>query len=325
MGKVKEFFRNADKAMFGPVSPAAFGVFRFFTGLWASLVLLQMLANFTSFFTEQGLYPVEFATRWNGDVGRWNPLILTTDSRVAMAFFVVSILAAVLTCVGLFTRIASIVLFLGVVAIDHRNPDILNSGDTLLRMFCFYVAIGPGAAAYSLDLWLARKRGKADKYPATVSAWPQRLVQIQLAVVYFTTVWWKMLGEKWRNGTATWYPARLHEFDRFPYPEFVKDMPMVLITTYATLFVELALATLVFAKPFRKWVLLAGVGMHLWIDYSMNIPFFSWVIISGYVCFYEGDEVEAWFKKLGDSKLFGGLVDAVIAPSSPEGAYEEAV
>jgi hypothetical protein len=86
---------------------------------------------------------------------------------------------------------------------------------------------------------------------------------------------------------------------------------MVMATTYGTLFVELALATLVFHKPFRKWVLLAGLGLHGYIEYSMNIPLFAFVICAGYITFYSGEETKDWFLRLG------GRFRPVAIPSLP--------
>lgn len=296
--RLKGFWTGIDQALFGAVSPTAFGVFRMLIGFWAFCGLLQLVPNLEALFTERGFVPVAFAERFSEGIVRWNPLVWFPGEGFFYAFFGLTVLAAAMTCLGLFSRIASIALFLGLVALHHRNPDILNSGDSLIRQFTFFLAIGPSGAGLSLDQWRAGRRTFAE-WP-NISAWPQRLVVFQLAVVYFTTVWWKMMGTKWRDGSATWYPARLNEFDRFPYPQFIDDMPIVMVTTYGTLLVELALATLVFAKPLRKWVILAGLGMHGWIEYSMNIPFFSAIIVTGYVCFYEGDEVERWFGRLSE-------------------------
>ena len=40
--------------------------------------------------------------------------------------------------------------------------------------------------------------------------------------------------------------------------------------------------------------------MHGWIEYSMNIPLFSFLMCSMYVCFYDGEEVTAWAKRVGN-------------------------
>ena len=298
VGKLKIAWASVDKAIFGQGSPTTFGLFRMIAGLLAFLTMLQILPNFPAFFTEQGYIPSEFSRTWAGDFVRFAPLNNVTNPQITFAVYMVTMVCALLTCVGLFTRVSSILLFLGTVALHHRAAEMLNSGDTLLRQYLFFLAIGPSGAAVSIDRWIQVKKAGGKLALPTISVWPQRLVQVQLAIVYFTTVWWKMMGLKWRDGTATWYPSHLNEFDRFPYPKFIDEVPMIYVTTYGTLLVELALATLVFAKPFRKWVLLAGAGMHLWIEYSMNIPFFSAIIISGYLCFYEGEEVEGWLRKL---------------------------
>jgi hypothetical protein len=158
-----------------------------------------------------------------------------------------------------------------------------------------FVAIAPSGAACSLDRLLARRRGDAPADPAEVSLWPQRMMQIQLAIVYFTTVWHKSFGEWWLNGTATWYPPQLDEFDRFPVPSFFDQQPFIMGSTYFTLLVELAMATLVFAKPLRKWVLLSGVLLHAGIEYRMNIPLFGFIMAACYLTHYEGHEIAAWW------------------------------
>jgi hypothetical protein len=124
-------------------------------------------------------------------------------------------------------------------------------------------------------------------------------MEFNVALVYFTSIWYKWDGEKWRTLVATYYPERLAEFYRFPVPEFLKSMWMAHITTAGTIATEFSLGTLVFFAPTRKYVLLAGVMMHAWIEYSMNIPLFSFLMISSYVVFFEGEEIIAWARRLG--------------------------
>jgi len=76
-------------------------------------------------------------------------------------------------------------------------------------------------------------------------------------------------------------------------------MLAIKISTYGTLMTELALGTLVFYRPLRKWVLLAGIGMHAFIEYAFNIPLFGFTICSFYVAFYEGAEVSEWARRIG--------------------------
>jgi hypothetical protein len=206
-----------------------------------------------------------------------------------VALFVVAVLAAL----GWKTRWTVALLFLGLLGAHNRNPLILHGADTAMRVLLFYLTLSPCGSMYSLDA-----RGK-DR-PGPVSLWPQRLAAWNLALVYLTTVWLKLgsqFGNTWRAGTATWYTARLEEFQRFPVPAFMSEFPMVRFTTYATLAVEVALGTLAFYRPARRTVLIAGLLMHAYIEYSMNIPFFSWIMASWYIVYYSGEEVEAFLAR----------------------------
>jgi hypothetical protein len=184
---------------------------------------------------------------------------------VTAVFYALTVLAALLSCLGLWTRVATVALLIGVTSLHHRAPDILHSGDTLMRVMLLYIALAPSGAAFSLDRLIGLRKGTAPPLPPEVSMWPQRMMQVQVAIVYLTTVWHKS--------------------------------PMIAITTYGTLLVELALGTLVFAKPLRKWVLLAGVLLHAGIEWRMNIPLFAFTAVATYITFYEGEETAAWLKR----------------------------
>lgn len=282
---------EANEAIFGYGSPLPMGVFRIFVGFLSAVSLSFNFRIFRDLFTEQGLYPVWMSERYTEGIPRFDLLAGITDSRVTMVFLVLAVLAALFTMVGLFTRVASVVLFLLMVTIHHRSGDTLMAADWLLRMWVFAVAVGPSGAILSLD---RRFFGKGEPVEE-VSLWPQRLVQFQLAVVYFMTVWLKWSGDLWREGLATYYAGFLREFERFPIPGFMYSTPVVKIATYGTLIVELAMATLVFSKPLRKWVMIPALIMHAYIEYSMNIPLFQWIIVSAFICHFSGEEIMCWW------------------------------
>ncbi|HRJ32277.1 MAG TPA: HTTM domain-containing protein [Fimbriimonadaceae bacterium] len=297
------FLRKANEAIFGYGSPTTLGVFRIIVGSLAFINFLMIAVDFEAWFTERGFVPTrlgeQFASR-NADLPKLNLMFGIPDTGFAMAFYALVVVAAFCTAIGLWTRVATILLCVGTISLHMRNQAILHGGDTLLRACTLYLAIAPSGAACSVDRLIALWKGKAPQIPPLVSLWPQRLIQYQVAIVYFTTVWHKWIGNTWRDGTATWYVPQLQEFERFPVPAWVDSLPMVKFTTYATLIVELALATLVFYKPYRKWVLLSGLILHGVIEYRFNIPLFAFMMCSLYIAFYDGEEVTAWFKRLGE-------------------------
>lgn len=293
-------WRVLDRWFFGYGSPVAMGVFRILLGTLTTISLLMVSLFFREWFVESGYVPAEMARQFAGDAFRINPMRDVTSTPGMVAFYALIVVASVCTTLGLWTRVSSIVLAVGVVSLHHRNLLILHGGDTLMRVCLIYVAVAPSGAACSIDRLVALWKGKAPLIHAAVPMLGQRLVQVNVALMYLTTVWHKRGGTYWFDGTATWYPGHLPEFNRFWVPQFLEqNMLFVKATTYGTLFAELALATLVFYKPFRKWVLIAGLAMHAFIEYRYNIPLFAFVSVSTYVCFYEGAEVAAWFKRLG--------------------------
>ncbi len=296
------------------------GVIRILVGFWALTNFLMIAIDFDAWFTEHGYVPNAMALRkmpdFTGHLGgpwEWFKLPFDVPRISLLSYFgmgenqtwttivyVATILAAFTTMLGLWTRVSTIILALGTVSLHVRNGFIIHGGDTVMRVMILYLVLAPCGLACSMDRMIGLWKGKISPIMPQVSLWSQRLIAYNVALVYFTTFWHKMRGDLWRDGTATWYPARLNEFDRFWVPPFMENVPMIYLTTYGTLAVELALGTLVFYKPLRKWVLLAGVGMHGFIEYSMNIPLFAFVICSCYVAFYSGEEMSAWFQAVGE-------------------------
>lgn len=303
------FLKATDHYWFGHGSPVTLGLYRILLGTLAFVNFVMIGAYWESWFSERGFVPAwlgqVYFFPWiqtgigNVDLPRINVLNGVTDPRITIPFYVIATLSAMTTALGLWTRASTVILALGVVTLQNRNGAILHGGDTVLRVMVLYLALSPCGKACSLDRLIGIWKGRIAPTPVSVSLWTQRLVTFNVALVYFTTVWLKYFGGHWRNGIATWFPARLAEFYRFPVPSFVNDVPFVYFSTYGTLFVEFAMATLVFFRPLRKYAIAGGIGMHLYIEYSMNIPLFSFLMISAYICFYEGDEIVGWSKRVG--------------------------
>jgi hypothetical protein len=296
--------------------------------------LLMILRDWGDWFSEHGYVPAWLGALYLKPglalysdphaplIPRLDILSGVTNSYVALAIYLATVVCAFLTCIGLWTRVSSILLAIGLVSLHHRNSLILHGGDTVMRVMVLYLAITPSGAACSVDRMIRLWKGKDSGAPVSISLWGQRLIMYNMALIYFTTTWLKWFGNLWKEGTATYFPAKLPEFFRFPYPSFLGEPPVTVVTTYGTLIVEFALATLVFYRPLRKWVLLAGIMLHGWIEYSMNIPLFSYLMVSMYVTFYEGEEVSAWFQRVG--RRIGRFTALVHLPRgtalSPRGA-----
>lgn len=226
--------------------------------------------------------------------------ILSPTESTAWVILMTYIVSSLTFMAGFKTRLSSIVCFILLVSIQNRNYTILNSGDTIMRCMMFMMIFAPCHVKYSIDAWLKEKSG--TPYSVDISLLTVRLLQLQFTLVYLATTLFKLRGYDWVDGTAIYYTSRLVNFQRvvipviFDYPSLVKSI------TWGALFIEFAMGTLIWVKEWRKWVLVAGLLLHLGIEVSMSIGFFEWVMISAYVLFLEPQEIN--FFKTKAKNLF---------------------
>lgn len=288
---------------FEPVPTSTLAVYRIVLGVivfaWTATLVPDLMALFGSDGVVARQPDIEYA------VGVFTH---TSSDAVVVAVTVVLLGAAGCVVVGWHTRVASALMFVGVLSLQQRNPLIHNSGDVLILLCTFYLALAPAGAALSLD----RRRTAPDaphEFPAR-APWALRLVQIQICIVYATGVWAKVRGVTWNNGTASSYALRIEDLERFPVPAFAWDnLVFVNLVTYATLALEVLLPILVWNRRARPWVLGAGVALHLSIHYSLLVGFFSLTMLACYVAFVPPETMSALVRRWRDR-------NAATAPSA---------
>jgi len=297
---LKNIIAGWNRFFFEPQSPLPVAVYRILLGLVILMNHALLWPDVNDWFSDRGALPFATARKVVGGGGfnlfNWLP---HSDASVWMVFLI-SCLAALTMTLGLLTRASTVVLFLTLLTLQHRNPVILNSGDTFMRIATFFMMFSQAGAALSLDRLIRIARGKESGPPEPRAPWAMRLIQIQLTFVYFYAFIWKSMGTMWLSGTAVYYTSRLAEFWRFPVPYVFEHIWTIKIWSWATLLVELALGTLIWIKELRYWVLLAGVLLHLGIDYSMNIPLFGFIMMGAYVTFVEPEDLQrafAWIRR----------------------------
>ena len=153
-----------------------------------------------------------------------------------------------------------------------------------MRNLTFYFLFAPAGEALSVDRW-RRARDRFWEFPLR-APWALRLMQIQLSVVYFATLWGKLQGDLWRDGSAVSYALRVGDIHRFPTPGFVTDSVVLTeLLTFGTLLLELSLAIFIWNRVLRPWVLALGVLLHLSIGFSIMVGFFTMLMLTTYLAF----------------------------------------
>jgi predicted DCC family thiol-disulfide oxidoreductase YuxK len=311
---VKDIARAWNRFFFEPESPVSIATYRIVFGVLVLATQLLLYPDVMHWFGVHAAISFQTAPAVGGGgftLFRWLP---QSDAAVWSIYWLTCLSAATLAC-GFLTRLSAVVVFVTLTTLQQRNPLILNSGDTFLRIVSFFLMFSQAGAALSVDRLIALARGREAGPPQPSAPWAKRLIQLQLAFLYLYAFVWKVAGPLWISGLAVYYTSRLTEFRRFPVPYLYDHIWTIRLWTWGTLVAELALGTLVWIKELRYWVLLAGVLLHLGIEYSMNIPMFGFTMIGAYVTFIEPADLQRVFAAIrrrvnGDASSIPVFYDA---------------
>lgn len=276
---------------FTPEAMWSLGLVRIAFGALVVAWTLSLLPSLYDYFGADGLSRP-------GDVGRyrWSLFEVWPSDKFLVMGWIVLMLAAIALAAGWHSRIAAALVFVLVLSFDRRNPAIFNSGDMLVRVEAFLVALAPTGAALSLD----QRRRTGEFFSAQLrQRWALRLLQCQLSLIYLATVRAKLSGTTWPDGTAVAYALQLWDMLLLPVPDFIRTNALLMnIATWGTVLVETAIPILVWNRRMRPWVLAAGVLLHTGIMVTMAVGFFTPAMFVLYLAFIPSATAERLVDRL---------------------------
>jgi hypothetical protein len=211
-----------------------------------------------------------------GGTRGWWTLDVVAEQPAAVLLL---ILAAIALTVGWHTRVASVLVVFLLIVLQRRDVYMLNSGDLLLRHLALYLTLMPAGETWSLD---ARRRGTSSPR----APWGLRMLQIQVSIIYFFSVVAKLHGDSWQDGTAVGRALQLADLQRIVVPEALStSTTLSALATYGTIVVEGALVFGLWLPRFRWVAMAAGVSIHLGIEATLLVGWFSLTIIACYLAF----------------------------------------
>jgi Vitamin K-dependent gamma-carboxylase len=276
---------------FAPISAKPLGVYRIIFGLMVLGHLALVWCDLDFWYTDAGLMQGDEAAYMAGPL-RPTPLVYFQDPisvRIALGLVAVT---AVLFTIGWRTRIVGGLLYFGMLSFYNRNL-LTNCGpDQVMMITTFYMMLAPCGTAFSLDARrAARNRGTLAE--PLIIPWVQRLMQLQLCLIYFITAFLKCGGRMWAGGTALHPILFNHEVGQLNM-EWLGGYPLVInFMAHAALVVEFGLAVLLWFRPTRRWIALLGVALHAGIWPIVNVPLFGEQMTALYILFLAPDELSA--------------------------------
>jgi predicted DCC family thiol-disulfide oxidoreductase YuxK len=236
---------------------------------------------------------------------RWTQSVLfylTAPWQLA-AFHALFLFCCAALMVGWRTAFVKWLVLIGHISYDYRNPTMAYGVDAVAACLLFILCLAPIGRAISLDrvreVWRAKRHDLAARPPAYASAWAfacTRLMQIQMAVLFFFSAADKLEGEGWRYGNAVWRVFTTNDYHNgFLLDLLASNFWLVNVATYATVLIEIAFPFLIWQRASRPFMLAAAIFLHLQFAFLMNLYYFSFVMIMGHMSFVRRD----WLHRLG--------------------------
>jgi hypothetical protein len=276
---------------FAPATASVISAYRILFGLLVlQICVVHLSGNFHDWYGGRAVVTPQAVMShfWHSEP-QFDLFLLFPDRKEYLdGFHICFTVAAAALTLGLFSRYSALIVWLCLLSMHHHDPFNNNGGDAFLRAVAPWLALSHCGDRYSLDALISRWRGNAEALPKPV--WAQRMIQMQLALVYWQTFCCKIVGPQWLDGTAIYYATRLEDMTRFPAPLITDNLLLLKGLNYFTLVIELAGWTLIWFKETRYWVLFGLLFLHLGIDYMINLPVFEWVFICTLLTFVSEED-----------------------------------
>jgi len=296
---------------FAPTDPTTLAAVRICTGmvlLYTYVTVTPQLFRFIGPNAWIDAAAMEEIRRPDGPIGAWWgwSIYFLVSSPWAVGLIHTAFLGCLVAfTIGLFTRIASILVWVGHLSFIHGAFMAWSGMDAVLAMLTFYLMFSPAGAALSVD---RRRRRETIPPPTSWSAnLGIRLIQIHMAVIYLSAGLAKLQGARWWDGTAVWSVMMMQEFAPFDLSWIGRlgDVPCLVISNAGvllTLGFEISFVFLIWNPTIRPVLLLLALVMHAGIGLFMGMSAFGAAMLTGCLAFVHPATV-TWFVERSTSRL----------------------
>lgn len=257
-----------------------YAVLRILFGGLSALYFLELLPYINSQFSHSGwLGDIQQIAQQNG--GSWSVFFIPVDGHantIAYAIISTGIVSAFLMMIGWQSRASSFMTWLIWVSLWNRNPLILDGDDAILKIMCFYLMLAPCGNAWSVDAALSKTQQK-------VAVWPLRLIQFQIALLYFVSGWVKFQSIEWENGTLLHYVLINPEYSRWNGWLLMDSALIKHLLALLVWFIrdwEVLFPLLLLTRYTRRVSIVIGILFHIGLLLTLHLRWFPVVMLALY-------------------------------------------
>lgn len=170
-------------------------------------------------------------------------------------------------------------------------------------------------AVWSVDAWLARRGATPPAAPPRFPAWPRRLMQLLIGLIYLGAAITKIHTPTFFSGDQLRFWLMTDVNNSNPMGEQLTLYPVVVVTmAYISVVWEILFVFLAWRGHGRWIMLLLGVGFHMGTRQTLGLFIFPLVSMVTYLAFINAEDVARWRDRLA---RFRRRSDSEIAPLAP--------
>ena len=281
MNETRGFFKRIESFFLKPASPRPIAVLRIGLALVLIAQAYMLRTTVLDFFAGDGLIQGDLATYLGiSDAPRvsWIVKILApygiSETACIFATCWVYLISLVLLCLGLGTRVASVVAWLLHWTLMNTGYHTAYGVDLYAHVFLFYLIWMPAGDALSLDSLV---RGRSN-IPSSAARLALRVLQVHLCLSYFFSGVEKAQGIQWWNGELLWRALSLPVYYQFDMSWLAQWPFLSKVGGWSTLFFELGYSIFIWPKATRRFWVMGMVGLHLGIAVFLGLGLFGLIM-----------------------------------------------
>lgn len=274
-------------------------------GIAAAMLLHYALASpyLLTFWGDDGWMPRAMLAEEMSDVWTQSVLYYLSSPWQLIAFHAVFLISCAALTVGWRTSWVKWAVLIGHISYDNRNPPMAYGVDAILACLLVILCFAPIGQALSLDRVRAVRKAKQKDLNAHLpryrSRWAfacTRLMQIQMAVLFFFSATDKLRGDHWWDGDAIWLVfVSADYYNNFMLNILASNYWLSNVATYSVILIEVAFPFMIWQRASRPYLLAAAIFLHLQFALLMSLYYFSLVMMMGHMSFLRPE----WLRRLG--------------------------
>lgn len=220
---------------------------------------------------------------------------ISIGSETFFVFLLASLLvASILTVLGLFTQSAVLILLLAHGFLTFMNPHAFWGWGSMGRHFLLFLFFCRAGRVFSLDAWI-RYRTLFPLQNLHMPAWPLRLFQIQIPLIYLITVLHRLDSDPWIHGSALTIALNDGVFGRFPFVPWEQLQPWLAPFSYFGFFLEIVGVLLILPGAHQPLLAIGLIIFHLTLEMTATVQYWQFMMIAALFSFLPAH----YFSKIG--------------------------